>query len=270
MELSKFAICEIAPYIFGKNGIAKNRTGNDLVKLFNKYGFRDVYDFENGGLPKLNNKTNLNTTKTEYTKDRLLKLSGADSLRELLEEIINEPENNEIIRTAILEIIQPEGYTIIEEHHYFKIIGGTIEKKINVKNDVKFRDIQDTILKELDNAQVSISLAMAWFSNEILLSKLKEKKEEGVRVEIVIYDDGVNKRTGVDLSGFDYIKVRGQRGGIMHNKFCVIDNQVILHGSYNWSNNAEYRNDETLQVSRDPNLATEFSVEFRNLRNGKG
>ena len=151
----------------------------------------------------------------------------------------------------------------------YVVLGGRIVKKQEIENNVSFLHIQDLILAELDKAQVSISLAMAWFTNQVLADKLKEKQEQGIKIDIIIYDDGVNKKNGVNLDGLEVLKVRGQRGGIMHNKFCVIDNQVVLQGSYNWSSNAEYKNDETIQVSEDPKLATKFSVEFRNLKHKK-
>ena len=128
-------------------------------------------------------------------------------------------------------------------------------------------EIQNDIIKELDNAQVSISLAMAWFTNKTLLEKLKEKQEQGIKVEIVIFDDGVNAKHGVNLEGFDFVKVRAERGGIMHNKFCVIDNQTVITGSYNWSDNAEYKNDENISIQADPKQATKYSVKFRELKN---
>ena len=52
----------------------------------------------------------------------------------------------------------------------------------------------------------------------------------------------------------------------MHNKFCVIDNQKVLTGSYNWTTNAEARNDENVLVATDNATATNYSVEFRSLK----
>lgn len=266
MELSLFAINEITPYIFGKDGAAKNRTSKELVNLFNKYGFRDV--ITDGKLPKIDTKKEFNTTRTEYTRDRLSQMIGSNRLRELLEEVLNDQDGTENCKEAFLRILAPENYDIVESDGRISIIGGIIKKNDEVKNEAKFRNIQNSILKELDKCRVSISLAMAWFTNEILRDKLKEKAEQGISIEIVIYDDHVNKK-GVDLTGFNVTRVRGQRGGIMHNKFCVIDNQVVIHGSYNWSNNAEFRNDESIEISYDNKLASDFSVQFRELKNPK-
>ena len=51
----------------------------------------------------------------------------------------------------------------------------------------------------------------------------------------------------------------------MHDKFCVIDNQLVITGSYNWSDNAEFKNDENITIEKDPNQASSFSEEFRRL-----
>lgn len=268
MELSEYAIRQLVPFVTGDNRLSKSRKGAELVDLFNKYGQRDVYDFDKGGLPKLSKDSYRNPSRTEYTKDRLRKISGTDHIRPLLEEVLNDSQNKDDCVREMKSILEPEGFTTQEADGRYTILGGVVVQNIEVRNDAAFHDIQMRILAELDKAQVSIILAMAWFTNQVLADKLKEKAKQDIWVEVIIYDDGVNARHGVDLSGLNVKLIKGTRGGIMHNKFCVIDNQVVLHGSYNWSCNAEYRNDETIQVSQDPKLATSFSVEFRSLKRG--
>ena len=51
----------------------------------------------------------------------------------------------------------------------------------------------------------------------------------------------------------------------MHNKFCVIDFDVVIHGSFNWSKSAEY-NKETVEVVRSRETAQKFAEEFKKLR----
>ena len=264
MHISLFAINALTPYIFGKDGVAKNRSSKQLVDLFNKFGCRDV--LIDGKLPKINPKKEFNTTRTEYTRNRLEKLLGTNELRELLVFVLNDQEDVDLQET-FNEILIPEKFEVVEINDQKTILGDIIKKKEEIKNEAAFNDIQNKIIVALDKARVSILLAMAWFTNDILRDKLKEKLDEGLKIEIIIYDDGVNKKHGVDLSEFDVVKIKGQRGGIMHNKFCVIDNQVVVHGSYNWSNNAEFRNDETIEISKDSQLASDFSVQFRNLKN---
>lgn len=172
--------------------------------------------------------------------------------------------------TKLLNVIGFENYTVEAAEGRLVVVGGSVVRNQEIMNSVSFQKIQDDILCALDKAHVSICLAMAWFTNDVLSDKLKEKFAQGGRVEIVVYDDCINAKCGVDLSGMDVVRVSGSRGGIMHDKFCVIDNQVVLHGSYNWSKNAECKNDETLQITEDPKLATKFSVQFIKLRKSRG
>ena len=84
-------------------------------------------------------------------------------------------------------------------------------------------------------------------------------------VKVAIYDDGINRRHGVDLAGIPTKKIKPSKGGIMHNKFCVIDNQIVITGSYNWSSNAEFKNEENISILRDNKTASDYSVKYRDL-----
>lgn len=265
MDLTAAAINDLSPFVTGDNGLSIYRKGAELVKLFNTYGFRDTYEFDNGGLPS-KNKGGRNMSRTEYVKDRLGKISGKPELRSLLEEIINSSESKIKCANGIEEILSQEGYGVELINQHYVIVGGKIIQKQEIKNSAHFINIQNQILSELDKAQVSISIAMAWFTNDTLFQKLMDKQQQGIRVEMVIYNDGVNAKHGIDFSQFDSVKIRSIRGGVMHDKFCIIDNQVVITGSYNWSDNAEFRNEENITVNENPKLATEYSVKFRELK----
>lgn len=128
-----------------------------------------------------------------------------------------------------------------------------------------FNNIADQIIKYLDEARVSIHVAIAWFTNQRIADKLVEKKKEGLDVKVVYFKDYTNCKFGVDLDNIPFKAICGTRGGIMHNKFCVIDNQKVITGSYNWSENAENKNDENATVVYDNDIASYYSVEFRRL-----
>lgn len=145
---------------------------------------------------------------------------------------------------------------------------GIVDNSTAVENEAHFIGIQDKILNTLEEARVSILLAMSWFTNVVLLEKLVQKQNAGVDVKVVIFEDGINGKYGVDLTQLNAVrKIKGNRGGVMHDKFCVIDNQVVITGSYNWTVNAETRNDENVTIQRDPKSATDYSVKFNELYN---
>lgn len=134
-----------------------------------------------------------------------------------------------------------------------------------VKTDAYFNNIEKQVINDLKGARVSILVAMAWFTNQRIADVLIEKFKEGLDVRVVSFDDHVNAKFGVDIDGIPHKKVKSPKGGIMHDKFCVIDNQKVLTGSYNWSVNAENKNVENVPVIYDDARASDYSVEFRKL-----
>ena len=267
MILSDYAIQQLVPYVTG-DGCPPSRSGPELVKLFNKFGARDIYDFDNGGFPEIGKKNGYRPSRTQYVEARLKDFSSKPELRDLLNQVINDLQKGDDTIGELNVILNPEKFSIVQTGEIFILQGGVIDKRKPVINQAHFQDIQNKIIHALDNSKVSVRIAMAWFTNETLFNKLKEKHGQGVDVEIAIYDDGVNKKHGVDITQLPHKMIsKGKRGGLMHDKFCVIDNQVVVTGSYNWTNNAEFRNDENVTVEHDPEQATRFSIEYRRLTN---
>lgn len=54
-------------------------------------------------------------------------------------------------------------------------------------------------------------------------------------------------------------------GDKLHHKFSVIDNQVVITGSHNWTEAANTQNDETLLVIQNPVVTAHFQREFERL-----
>ncbi len=56
---------------------------------------------------------------------------------------------------------------------------------------------------------------------------------------------------------------------LMHNKFCVIDNEIVITGSFNPTDNDNYRNNNNVVVIYSKTLAKNYESEFDELWNGK-
>ena len=52
---------------------------------------------------------------------------------------------------------------------------------------------------------------------------------------------------------------------LMHNKFCVIDLEKVIHGSYNWTNKAQYNN-ETISIIDNRLEAKKFAEQFLKIK----
>lgn len=127
-----------------------------------------------------------------------------------------------------------------------------------------FAGIKKIIIEELKKAVNTIYVCVAWFTDEELRDVLLAKHIEGVDVRVITYQDGVNKKHGVDFREIPNIKRRSERGGIMHRKYCIIDNHVTISGSYNWTDNASKHNDENIEIIQDWNNANICTRQFLN------
>lgn len=257
MNLTEYAIQELA------KSIKDLKKGREWVALFDKHGAKDIYD--EFGLPDIGKKNAQRPSKGEYIKARLTKFNNTPCLGDIIVQIVSEFPD---IIDSINDIIKSEGYNVVYQDNQYILLDDI--KKDNHDNkqaeiNAHFLDIQNNILYELDKARVSIIVVMAWFTNELIAERLIKKHQEGLDVKVAIYDDGVNSKYGVNLKEVPLYRIRSKHGGIMHNKFCVIDNQIVITGSYNWTNNAEFRNEENISIIEDNNTASDYSVKFRDL-----
>lgn len=264
MKLSNKTISKLVKYVIGDN-YDPYRTGSQILELFNEYGNYDYLPSK--GMPMMPNNY-LKYSRRSFAEQKMVEMNDTEGLRQLLEYVINQMESP-ISQKEIESILLSDGYSLSEDSGTYSINGGFIDHTKSVQNVAHFQNLEKQVIDAIDQSKVSICIAMAWFTNERIKDKLLEKQKTGVDVDIVIYDDGVNKKHGVDLSEFSYTAVKGSRGGIMHNKFCVIDNQTILTGSYNWTNNAETKNDEVVTILKDPERASEFTLKFKELKKQK-
>ena len=134
-----------------------------------------------------------------------------------------------------------------------------------------FTNIRSHITKELNNANSSIYTAVAWFTDVKLFKILCDKAKLGLDVQLIVVDDFITR--GCTINFLDLEKCGGKvflidenKGSLMHNKFCVIDEINTITGSYNWSIKAS-SNHENITISSDNiHLASSFIDEFRRIK----
>jgi phosphatidylserine/phosphatidylglycerophosphate/cardiolipin synthase-like enzyme len=97
---------------------------------------------------------------------------------------------------------------------------------------------------------------------------LVAKKNQGVNVQVIIIDDEINKNSGLNFEeNFESYRLEkvGKYENIMHNKFCIIDLKTVIHGSYNWTQRAQF-NRETIVVEKSRENAERFAEQFIQLK----
>lgn len=136
--------------------------------------------------------------------------------------------------------------------------------------------IRPQVLDILRAAKYSIRLAMYTLTDSNLFDAILQKAQNGVHVEILL-DSGLNEQTANLLSEkalklleanssiFLFENTRG-KVSIMHNKFCVVDERLLLTGSYNWTNNAANYSNENIVIIEEASTASSYLKEFNQLK----
>jgi len=124
----------------------------------------------------------------------------------------------------------------------------------------------DELIALIDSADSQIHAAVYSFTLDSLGDALVRAHERGVKVSIVLEKDQISQ-----YSEFDKLVNAGIDSRIdtnpssMHNKFAIIDSEIVITGSFNWSKNADTRNDENLLILRSKELAVQYELEFQEI-----
>jgi len=136
---------------------------------------------------------------------------------------------------------------------------------------VFFKDIKNEIIGNLKKANKEIKVAVAWLIDEDIIRVLSQQAEKDLNVQVVISESKENFKS---ISKFkDFLRFGGQlyvaTPKFLHHKFCIIDSNVIINGSYNWTYNAQ-SSDENVVVftidnsnQEDSKLLKSFEVKHK-------
>lgn len=85
---------------------------------------------------------------------------------------------------------------------------------------------------------------------------LCEKAKNGLDVQLLIANNDINLNSRINFSNLinsggevHWIDKKFDFAPLMHNKFCLIDNDVLIFGSYNWTRKAR-TNHESITLIR--------------------
>ena len=119
-------------------------------------------------------------------------------------------------------------------------------------------------------AKEEIAVAAYAFSSKYLGNALSGALKRGVKIRVLLDGDNARKAYSIDewLSG-EGIDVRfiEMKRGNMHHKFMIIDGKILVTGSYNFTNESEFRNHEAAIFTNNKVLIQSFAAEFERLWN---
>jgi phosphatidylserine/phosphatidylglycerophosphate/cardiolipin synthase-like enzyme len=150
------------------------------------------------------------------------------------------------------------------------------------------QSVNGLIGQTLAQAQHNVDLALFVFSEQQLANVLEADHQRGVQIRALIepsfayrdYSEALSM-LGVKLAN-SHCRYEASNhpwqpaittvgvpqlpsGDLLHHKFGIIDQHIIITGSQNWSDAANYSNDENLLVIDNATVAAHFQREFSRL-----
>ncbi len=122
----------------------------------------------------------------------------------------------------------------------------------------------DAILREIHAAKSSVLVQAYWFTSARIAKALVEAHKRGVKVEVVLD----LSRAEIDNTQADVLVEGGvptfidDKHTTAHSKVIIFDGQVVITGSFNFTEQAERENLENLLVIRDKAIAGKFTTNW--------
>jgi len=129
-------------------------------------------------------------------------------------------------------------------------------------------NVLNSFLDLISNAQESIYFMAYSFTSDPLGEAVRERGTNGVIVAGVMDASQVASNIGTEYDAFNQFGLEVHKDGIpglMHHKVMIIDEEIVVLGSYNFTNSAETRNDENLIVVYNAEFAAQFIAEFQRV-----
>ena len=141
----------------------------------------------------------------------------------------------------------------------------------------------------LAKAKTSVNAALFVFSDQKISNVLEKRHEAGAQIGILIEPKFAFREYSelLDVLGLRMLSPKctyeadnqvwknpiteggmalSPRGDVLHHKFAVIDSKTTIVGSENWSDAANYVNDETLLVIQGAEISDLYTQEYNRIK----
>lgn len=143
-------------------------------------------------------------------------------------------------------------------------IAGTLAEVLFSPDD----GVERRLARLIGEAQESIRFLAYSFTSDPLADAVLERAAAGLDVSGVL-DEGQAKGN----QGGEYARLRAAGLDVrldgnpasMHHKVLILDERIVVTGSYNFSANAEKRNDENTLILYSPQFAAAYLAEFERI-----
>ena len=198
------------------------------------------------------NKSDESELKSFFNLHPSIKKGNADLFLQKLNslQVTNFSTYQTLLKFALQEYFQPK--PVISECYFFP----------NAANEEKVVSMLRTCKKTLDIAIFSLTL-------DSIAEAILEAFQRGIKVRMIADDEcAKNKGSNVKLIASVGVPCKTDNAIYhMHHKFAVLDESVVIMGSFNWTGQAVKYNQENIFFYEDKNIASQYAQEFERLWN---
>ncbi|MFH1186196.1 MAG: phospholipase D-like domain-containing protein [Chloroflexota bacterium] len=188
------------------------------------------------------------------------------------------PDNNTVMRIAsadLAEAYETEFAEMFEDDKFGPEAGRpTPQPRLEIEGtlmEVYFAPddgVEAALVDLLDTAQYRLDFLAYSFTSDPLGDAVMRAADAGVAVRGVMDEDQGASNIGSELTAFRSaglnVRLDGNPGQ-MHEKVIIVDETVVVLGSYNFSRNANEINDENVLVIHSRLIASQYLREFERL-----
>lgn len=211
--------------------------------------------------------------------DRNIKEDSAENQRkfgEMLQRItpsllVSQKITRQIFEAASANLGEPEKAVLNSVLSYVNTLQSTIlAPKSKLKDTMFFPnpECENRLANYLGMAKTELLVCVFTITNNTLRDALSRAHSNGVQVRI-ISDDECMKQNGSDVQYLRDVGINVETDtnpdAHMHNKFVIIDKEILITGSFNWTVQAVNANQENLVVLHDPEICARYIEYFDSL-----
>lgn len=128
-------------------------------------------------------------------------------------------------------------------------------------------EVMDRVVELVSAAKSSIHFMAYSFTDDTLGQAMIEKNHNGVDVQGIFESKGASTDSSEcgKLFGNDIAVTLDGNPATFHHKVIIIDGEIVIFGSFNFTANANESNDENLLIVHDYDLAQEFEKEYQKM-----
>lgn len=125
--------------------------------------------------------------------------------------------------------------------------------------------VTEAVVGEINAAQREIMLFAYSFTSDPIEAALVAASKRGVKVQVIVDRHQVDPQgsAAMPLAQAGVRVLVDEKHAIMHNKVILIDSEIVITGSFNWTKQAETSNAENLLIIRSKGLFEKYKENWQ-------